>query len=77
MPDCRLITVAGIGHSINLESPALYAEDFGACSAGCLGVRSRSKLRLQVKFRQSPTIQQHDLPLRLAEEAKDAHAVKM
>jgi pimeloyl-ACP methyl ester carboxylesterase len=25
MPDCRLITVPGIGHSRNLESPALDA----------------------------------------------------
>jgi non-heme chloroperoxidase len=30
MPDCRLITVPGIGHSMNLESPALYAGYFGA-----------------------------------------------
>jgi pimeloyl-ACP methyl ester carboxylesterase len=30
MPDCRLVTVPGIGHSMNLESPALYAGYFGA-----------------------------------------------
>jgi non-heme chloroperoxidase len=29
MPDCRLITVPGIGPSMNLESPALYAGYFG------------------------------------------------
>jgi len=30
MPDCRLITVPGIGHSMNLELPALYGGYFGA-----------------------------------------------
>src|SRR5438046_3182881 len=30
MPDCRLITVPGIWHSMNLESPAHYAGYFGA-----------------------------------------------
>jgi non-heme chloroperoxidase len=25
MPDCRLVIVPGIGHSMNLERPALYA----------------------------------------------------
>jgi pimeloyl-ACP methyl ester carboxylesterase len=30
MPDCRLITVPGVGHSMNLEQPALYAGYFGA-----------------------------------------------
>jgi non-heme chloroperoxidase len=34
MPDCRLITVPGIGHSMNLESPALYAGYFGAWFGG-------------------------------------------
>ena len=34
MPDCRLITVPGIGHSINLEVPALYAGYFGAWFGG-------------------------------------------
>jgi non-heme chloroperoxidase len=34
MPDCRLITVPGIGHSMNLESPSLYAGYLAHCSAG-------------------------------------------
>ena len=34
MPDCRLITVPGIGHSMNLEQPALYAGYFGAWFGG-------------------------------------------
>jgi non-heme chloroperoxidase len=34
MPDCRLVTVPGIGHSMNLESPALYAGYFGAWFGG-------------------------------------------
>ena len=34
MPDCRLIVVPGIGHSMNLESPALYAGYFGAWFGG-------------------------------------------
>jgi pimeloyl-ACP methyl ester carboxylesterase len=37
MPDCRLITVPGIGHSMNLESPALYAGYFGAWFGGLPG----------------------------------------
>jgi pimeloyl-ACP methyl ester carboxylesterase len=37
MPDCRLITVPGIGHSMNLESPALYAGYFGAWFGGLSG----------------------------------------
>jgi non-heme chloroperoxidase len=37
MPDCRLVTVPGIGHSMNLESPALYAGYFGAWFGGLLG----------------------------------------
>ncbi len=34
MPDCRLVKVPGVGHSINLELPALYAGYFGAWFAG-------------------------------------------
>jgi len=34
MPDCRLVIVPGIGHSMNLESPALYAGYFGAWFGG-------------------------------------------
>jgi pimeloyl-ACP methyl ester carboxylesterase len=34
MPDCRLVTVPGMGHSMNLESPALYAGYFGAWFGG-------------------------------------------
>jgi pimeloyl-ACP methyl ester carboxylesterase len=30
MPDCRLVIVPGVGHSMNLEQPALYAGYFGA-----------------------------------------------
>jgi len=30
MPDCRLVIVPDIGHSMNLEMPALYAGYFGA-----------------------------------------------
>jgi non-heme chloroperoxidase len=30
LPDCPLIMAPGIGHSMNLESPALYAGYFGA-----------------------------------------------
>ena len=30
MPDCRLVIVPGIGNSMNLEVPALYAGYFGA-----------------------------------------------
>jgi non-heme chloroperoxidase len=36
MPDCRLVVVPGIGHSMNLEVPALYAGYFGACFGGLL-----------------------------------------
>ena len=77
MPDCRLITVPGIGHSMNLEAPSLYAGCFGAWFGGVSGSEVRSSLALQVQFRQSYPVPQHDLPLRLAEEAKDAHPVKM
>jgi pimeloyl-ACP methyl ester carboxylesterase len=34
MPDCRLVTIPGIGHSMNVEAPALYAGYFGACFGG-------------------------------------------
>ncbi len=34
MPDCRLVVVPGIGHSMNLELPALYAGYFGAWFGG-------------------------------------------
>ena len=37
MPDCRLVTVPGIGHSMNLERPALYAGYFGAWFGGLPG----------------------------------------
>jgi pimeloyl-ACP methyl ester carboxylesterase len=37
MPDCRLVTVPGIGHSMNLEQPALYAGYFGAWFGGFPG----------------------------------------
>ena len=34
MPDCRLVVVPGVGHSMNLEKPALYAGYFGAWFGG-------------------------------------------
>ncbi|MBW7973893.1 alpha/beta hydrolase [Bradyrhizobium sp. BR 10289] len=34
MPDCRLVIVPGVGHSMNLEIPALYAGYFGAWFGG-------------------------------------------
>jgi non-heme chloroperoxidase len=34
MPNCRLVMVPGIGHSMNLELPALYAGYFGAWFGG-------------------------------------------
>ncbi len=34
MPDCRLVTVPGIGHSMNVEAPQLYAGYFGAWFGG-------------------------------------------
>jgi non-heme chloroperoxidase len=34
MPDCRLVVVPGIGHSMNLEMPPLYAGYFGAWFGG-------------------------------------------
>jgi pimeloyl-ACP methyl ester carboxylesterase len=44
MPNCRLVTVPGVGHSMNLEQPALYAGYFGAWFGGlrrtCQGKRA-------------------------------------
>ena len=77
LPDCRLITVPGIGHSMNLESPARYAGYLAHGSAGFPEMKSRSSLALKVHLRQPHPVQQHDLPLGLAEEAEDTHAVKM
>jgi pimeloyl-ACP methyl ester carboxylesterase len=34
MPNCRLVSVPGVGHSMNLEVPALYAGYFGAFFSG-------------------------------------------
>ncbi|MBR0973119.1 MULTISPECIES: alpha/beta fold hydrolase [Bradyrhizobium] len=34
MPDCRLVVVPRVGHSMNLELPALYAGYFGAWFGG-------------------------------------------
>jgi pimeloyl-ACP methyl ester carboxylesterase len=34
MPDCRLVVVPKVGHSMNLEIPALYAGYFGAWFGG-------------------------------------------
>lgn len=34
MPNCRLVTAPGIGHSMNLENPALYAGYFGGFLGG-------------------------------------------
>ncbi|MBR0693314.1 alpha/beta fold hydrolase [Bradyrhizobium lablabi] len=34
MPDCRLVVVPGVGHSMNLELPLLYAGYFGAWFGG-------------------------------------------
>jgi pimeloyl-ACP methyl ester carboxylesterase len=34
MPHCRLVSVPGIGHSMNLEQPALYAGYFGGWFGG-------------------------------------------
>lgn len=34
MPNCRLVTVPGVGHSMNLEEPALYAGYLGAFLSG-------------------------------------------
>ncbi len=37
MPHCRLVVVPGVGHSMNLEQPALYAGYFGAFFGGMKG----------------------------------------
>jgi len=37
MPNCRLVTAPGVGHSMNLEQPALYAGYFGAWFGGITG----------------------------------------
>lgn len=34
MPDCRLVVVPSVGHSMNLEMPSLYAGYFGAWFGG-------------------------------------------
>ncbi|HZR88508.1 MAG TPA: alpha/beta hydrolase [Bradyrhizobium sp.] len=34
MPDCRLVRIPGVGHSMNVEQPALYAGYFGAWFGG-------------------------------------------
>ena len=34
MPHCRLVTIPGIGHSMNIEQPALYAGYFGGYFGG-------------------------------------------
>ena len=34
MPDCRFVAVPGVGHSMNLEAPELYAGYFGAWFGG-------------------------------------------
>jgi non-heme chloroperoxidase len=44
MPNCRLVIVPGIGHSMNLELPALYAGYFGAWFGGVSGTPGRGPL---------------------------------
>jgi non-heme chloroperoxidase len=44
MPNCRLVIVPGIGHSMNLELPALYAGYFGAWFGGISGTSGRGPL---------------------------------
>ena len=51
MPDCRLITVPGIGHSMNLESPARYAGYLAHGSAGFPEMKSRFSFALKVHLR--------------------------
>ena len=34
MPDCRLVRISGVGHSMNVEQPALDAGYFGAWFGG-------------------------------------------
>jgi non-heme chloroperoxidase len=41
MPNCRLVIVPGIGHSMNLELPTLYAGYFGAWFGGLSGASGR------------------------------------
>ena len=73
----RLITMPGIGHSMDLESPARYAGYLAHGSAGLPEMKSRFSFALKVHLRQPVPVQQHDLPLGLAEEAENTHAVKM
>ena len=70
----------GTGHwafdesrSRRLSTPAISAHG----SAGCREVKWRSSLVLKVQLRQPRPVQQHDLPLGLAEEAENTLAVKM
>ena len=42
MRDCRLVVMPGIGHSMNLERPALYAGYFGSWFGGLQSIRSAS-----------------------------------
>jgi non-heme chloroperoxidase len=44
MPNCRLVIVPGIGHSMNLELPVLYAGYFGAWFGGISGTSGRDPL---------------------------------
>lgn len=41
MPHCRLVTVPGIGHSMNLEAPQLYADYFSGWIRDALPEHSR------------------------------------
>jgi phasin len=45
MPDCRLVVMPSIGHSMNLEMPALYAGYFGAWFGGFRSSRNRFVLK--------------------------------
>jgi non-heme chloroperoxidase len=47
MPDCRLVVVPGIGHSMNLELPALYAGYFGAWFGGFAAEAAPGRTRLR------------------------------
>jgi len=47
MPDCRLVVVPGIGHSMNLELPALYAGYFGAWFGGWRSKKRKPDLQLR------------------------------
>ena len=44
MPNCRLVIVPGIGHSMNLELPVLYAGYFGAWFGSISGTSGRGPL---------------------------------